>query len=87
MDNIIFTFDEIGEAGMDIVDDESYDILFKLYESQQPGHQGYDEMIEEFWGVFAELNEKKNFKHILLQWNSHDHLEEPITFKRILQVM
>jgi hypothetical protein len=87
MDNLIIAFDTIGEASLNIVDDESYDRLYEIYKNQGAGHDGYDKMIEEFWGVFTELDNEKNFQHIGLQWNSDDNLEKPITFKRILQLL
>jgi len=87
MDNLIIDFDGIGEASLHVVDDETYDILFNLYENQKAGHDGYDEMIEEFWRIYNKADEKKNFQRLVLQWNSHDHLEKPIKFKRMLQVL
>ena len=85
MDNLIISFGTIGEAGLHIVDDDTYDTLYEIYKNQKPG--GYDDMMEEFWKVFHEIDEKKNFQFKVLQWNSDDTFEKPITFKRILQLL
>ena len=85
MDNLIIDLNEIGGAGMYIVDDESYDALFEIYDKQKP--DGYDEMMEELWDKLEEIRKEKDFKYIGLQYNSHDHLDKPIVFKRILQIM
>jgi len=85
MDNLFIDLNEIGGASMYIIDDESYDILFDIYDNQKP--DGYHDMMEEIWKKFDELYVKNHFQYIGLQYNSHDHLDEPITFKRILQVM
>lgn len=88
MDNLIMAFDnKLGQANLRVVDDETYDLLYDIYKNQEIGNDGYDKMIDEFWRIFCKIDEKKNFRHILLQWNSHDHLETPIKFKRILQVL
>jgi len=87
MDNLIILFGTIGEASMTVVDDETYDLLFELYENQSEGYNGYSEMYEKFSKILNEMDNKKNFQHLVLQWNSHDDLENPITFKRILQVL
>ena len=84
MKNLIIAFDSIGEASLYVVDNKTYDLLFELYKNQKPGANGYSEMMEEFWKV---LNERERVKSIYLQWNSHNHLKTPITFKRILQVL
>lgn len=89
MDNLIISFSSIGEAGLTIVDDKTYDLLYELYENQEAGSNGYSEMMEKFWKTLEECEEKSEdkFQHICLQWNSHDNLKEPVTFKRILQVL
>ena len=85
MDNIILEFEYVGQGTMFFVDDDSYDELFKIYDNQQPG--GYEIMYERFNKKLDQLNQAKNFKTLHLQYNSHDHMDEPITFKRILQVL
>ena len=89
MDNLIITFDGIGEAGLSIVDDKTYDILYAIYDNQGPGPNGYSEMMEKFWQEFEKIEKVngKDFQRLILQWNSHTHLERPVTFKRILQLL
>ena len=88
MDNLIIAFESIGEAILYVVDDKTYDALFELYENQKPGSNGYSEMMEEFWNVMDLAEEQGgNSDRFSLQWNSHDHLDDPITFNRILQVL
>ena len=84
MDNLIIAFETIGEADMYIVDDDTFDILFELYENQGPGSDGYSKMMEKFWDV---LNERGYKKRVSLQWNSHDDLSRTVTFNRILSVL
>ncbi len=86
MKNLIIAFESIGEASLYVVSDKTYDLLFELYKNQKQGPNGYSEMMEEFWKVLNELK-GGSVKSIYLQWNSHNHLETPITFKRILQVL
>jgi len=87
--NLIIAFDSIGKASLYVVDNKTYDLLYKLYENQEAGSNGYSKMMEEFWTVLNEREKKGNsyVKSIYLQWNSHDHLKKPITFRRILQVL
>jgi len=89
MKNLIIAFDSIGEASLYVVDNKTYDLLFKLYENQKAGSNGYSEMMEEFWKVLTEREKQGNsyVKTISLQWNSHEHLKRPITFRRILPVL
>jgi len=88
MKNLIIAFDSIGEASLYVVDNKTYDLLFELYKNQKPGANGYSEMMEKFWKLLNEREAKGGrVKSIYLQWNSHDHLKTPITFKRILQVL
>ena len=89
MKNLIIAFDSLGEASLYVVDNKTYDLLYKLYENQKEGPNGYSEMMEEFWKVLNERQKKGNsyVKSIYLQWNSHNHLKKPITFRRILQVL
>jgi len=88
MKNLIIAFDSIGEASLYVVDNKTYDLLYKLYENQKEGSNGYSEMMEEFWKVLNQRQEKGgNVTSIYLQWNSHNHLKKPITFRRILQVL
>ena len=83
MKNLIIAFDGIGEGSMYIVDNKTYDTLFSLYEAQKRGPNGYSEMMEEFWKVL----EASQTESVYLQWNTHNHLKKPITFRRILQVL
>jgi len=88
MKNLIIAFDSIGEASLYVVENKTYDLLYKLYENQKEGPNGYSEMMEEFWKVLSERQEKgASVTSIYLQWNSHNHLKKPITFRRILQVL
>ena len=88
MKNLIIAFDSIGEANLYVVDNKTYDLLFELYKNQKQGSNGYSEMMEEFWKVLHERDIKGGrVKSIYLQWNSHNHLKTPITFRRILQVL
>ena len=88
MRNLIIAFDSIGEATLYVVDNKTYDLLFELYKNQKAGPNGYSEMAEEFWKVLNERETKGGrVKSIYLQWNSHNHLKTPITFKRILQLL
>lgn len=88
MKNLIIAFDGIGEASLYVVDNKTYDRLFYLYEGQKRGPNGYSEMMEEFWNVLNQRQEKGgSVTSIYLQWNSHNHLKKPITFRRILQVL
>lgn len=87
MENLIIVFDSIGEATLSVVDNESYKILYEIWEKQKAGSNGYDEMIEKFDEKFNELDNIKSFKQTYLRWNSDDTFDEPITFKRILQLM
>ena len=89
MKNLIIAFDSLGEASLYVVENKTYDLLYKLYENQKEGPNGYSEMMEEFWKVLNERQEKGNsyVKSIYLQWNTHNHLKKPITFRRILQVL
>jgi len=83
-DNLIIAFEGIGEANMYVVNDETFDLLFDLYENQEAGPQGYSNMMEKFWDILNEPNFKSS---VYLQWNSFDDLPEPVTFNRILQVL
>lgn len=88
MKNLIIAFDSIGEANLYVVDNKTYDLLFELYENQKAGPNGYSEMMEEFWTVLNKREIKGgSVKSIYLQWNSHNHIKTPITFRRILQVL
>jgi hemerythrin superfamily protein len=89
MKNLIIAFESIGEASMYIVDNKTYDTLFSLYEAQKRGPNGYSEMMEEFQKILNEKEDKGSsyVKSVYLQWNSHNHLKKPVTFRRILQVL
>ncbi len=88
MKDLIIAFYSIGEADLYVVDNKTYDLLFELYKNQKQGPNGYSEMMEEFWKVLNEHQEKAGrVESIYLQWNSHNHLKTPITFRRILQVL
>jgi len=89
MNDLIIAFDSIGEAALYVVDEKTYDLLFEIYKNQTAGSNGYSDMMEKFWKVLVDRETERggSFDHILLQWNSHDHLKETITFKRILQVL
>ncbi len=89
MENLIITFDGIGEAGLTIVDDKTYDILYAIYENQESGGNGYSKMMEKLWKELEKIEKinGKDFQRLVLQWNSDDQLEAPVTFKRILQLL
>jgi hypothetical protein len=88
MDNLIIAFESIGEATLYVVNDETYDKLFELYENQKPGSHGYSEMMDKFWDVMNLAEEQGgSLDRFTLQWNTHDHFETPIIFNRILQVL
>ena len=87
MKNLIIAFDTIGEATLYYVDNKTYDLLFDLYENQKAGPNGYSEMMEEFWKILESMQEKGRVTSTYLQWNSHNHLKKPVTFRRILQVL
>ncbi len=89
MDNLIIAFDGIGEASLTIVDDNTYDILYAIYENQESGANGYSEMMEKFWAELEKIEKvfKTDFQRLVLQWNSDDTLKSPVTFKRILQLL
>lgn len=84
MDNLIIAFESIGEGSMYVVDDQTFDILYDLYENQSAGSKGYSEMMDKFWDV---LNKRGPKQSIYMQWNSYDDLPTPVTFTRILQVL
>jgi len=83
MKNLIIIFDTIGEASLYYVNNKTYDIIFKLYENQKAGANGYSDMMEEV----GKILEDKNITSTFLQWNSHNHLKKPVTFRRILQLL
>lgn len=87
MKNLIIAFESVGEGSMYIVDNKTYDLLFKLYENQKEGPNGYSEMMEEFWKIINDGEGKGKVTSVYLQWNSHNHLKKPVTFRRILQVL
>ncbi len=89
MENLIIAFDGIGEASLYIVDDKTYDTLYAIYENQESGGNGYSKMMGDFWRKFEKIENinGKDFQRLTLQWNSDDHLESPVTFKRILQLL
>jgi len=87
MKNLIICFDTIGEASLYFVDNKTYDIIFKLYEEQGSGPNGYSEMMEEVGKVLEEKEKKGHATSTYLQWNSHNHLKKPVTFRRILQLL
>ena len=89
MDNLLIAFESIGEGSLYVVDDETYDILFAIYENQEVGADGYSKMMEKFWTELRRIEAErgKEFPYRCLQWNSDDEFDEPITFKRVLQVL
>ena len=87
MKNLIIIFDTIGEASLYFLGNKTYDIIFKLYEEQNPGSNGYSEMMEEVGKILEEGNKKGRVTSTFLQWNSHNHLKKPVTFRRILQLL
>lgn len=87
MKNLIICFDTIGEATLYFVNNKVYDIIFKLYEQQAPGNDGYSNMMEEVGKILEEEENKGHATHTFLQWNSHNVLKKPVTFRRILQLL
>ena len=89
MRNLIIIFGSIGEASLYHVDDKTYNLIFELYKNQGIGLDAYSNMMGKIYKILEEKERKENnsVESIFLQWNSHNCFREPITFKRILQLL
>ncbi len=78
-------FGSIGEGTMYYVDNKTYKAVYKLYENQKV--DGYSDMLEDIHKALDDGVKRGKVTHTYLQWNSHDHLKKPITFRRMIQFL
>jgi hypothetical protein len=83
--DLIINYEVMGEGSLFMVDEDVYDKIFEIYENQHP--DGYEEAMDQIMNLIINFEDKGKVERICLQYNSHDDLQEPVTFKRILQLM